>query len=131
VALGDDFIELLGLDRGQCGQAEVINDQQVRGEQLSQRLFPASIGASRVEVSKQLRALDEQGGVTDSAGLIPQCLGQVSLPNAGWPVENHMLFLRYKQACGEILDGSVTGGLKVPPRWRFENVFSSAFGFSS
>jgi hypothetical protein len=25
----------------------------------------------------------------------------------------------------------VTGGLKVPPRWRFENVFSSAFGFSS
>jgi hypothetical protein len=26
---------------------------------------------------------------------------------------------------------AVTGGLKVPPRWRFENVFSSAFGFSS
>ena len=26
---------------------------------------------------------------------------------------------------------TVTGGLKVPPQWRFENGFSSAFGFSS
>jgi hypothetical protein len=25
----------------------------------------------------------------------------------------------------------VTGGLKVPPLWRFEYVSSSAFGFSS
>jgi hypothetical protein len=93
VALRDDFVELLCLGRGQGGQAEVINDQQVRSEQLSQRLFPASIGASRVEASEQLRALDEQGSVTDSAGLIPQRLGQMSLPYAGRPVENHMLFL--------------------------------------
>ena len=52
VALSDDLVELLGLGHGQGGQAEVIYDQQVRIEKLSQGLFPAAIGASRVEVSE-------------------------------------------------------------------------------
>ena len=105
VALGDDLVELLGLGNSQGGQTEVIDDQQVRVEKLSQCLFPATIGTSCVEVSEQLRALDEQGGVTDSAGLISQRLGQMGLAHARWPVKNHMLLLCHEQPRGKILDG--------------------------
>ena len=79
MSLGNDFIEFLGLGHGHGRQAEVIDDQHIRGQELSQCLFPCTVGPCRIEPPEQFRRFDEQRGMTCSTGLIAQGLGYV-----GW-----------------------------------------------
>ncbi len=56
------------------------------------------------EISKEVRGLDVEHGVTQTAGLMSHGLKQVGLAYSHWSYEEHPLFSIYEIAVGQVTD---------------------------
>ena len=74
VPFGHDLVEVLGLDRGQCSEAEVIDDQQIGGEVFFDPLLPGVVGAAGQKEAKELEGFGEQDVIAEAAGLVAESM---------------------------------------------------------
>lgn len=100
VALEDDLVEVARLPRVETAQAEVIDDEDVRSEQPAQRLLGRVIGAGLMQPLQQVVGTKEEHVVTGPARRMAQRRGEVGLPDAHGPEEDHVL-LALDEAEGE------------------------------
>ena len=79
MALDDDFVEVAGLGRVQTPQAEVVDDQQVRGEQTAHRPLARVVGQRLVEFFEHLVGAQEEDLATGATGGMAEAAGEQRL----------------------------------------------------
>lgn len=82
VALADDVVEILGLFVAQGAQAEVVDDEEVRGGIAQEAAREAVVGAGGAQVREELGGGSEEGGEAVAAGAAADGLGDVCLAGA-------------------------------------------------
>lgn len=68
VTLNDDFVDVVGLCGIEPPQSEVVDDEQVGGEESSERLVVRVVGARLFKLEKHLVGADEEHVVPGAAG---------------------------------------------------------------
>jgi hypothetical protein len=101
VALGDDLVAVLGLDHGERFQAEIIEDEEIRGEQPPDLDLPGVIGARAVQCPKAGARLQQQHRAPEPTGMMSKGLSKMGLPGAGRAIEQHMLAPLDEESGGE------------------------------
>lgn len=111
VAFGNDLVEVFGLGHGEGLEGEVIDDEEIGGEEAAEFGLPGVVGAGGEEGAEELGGFEEEDGVAEAAGVVAEGLGEVGLAGAGRAVEEDVLAARDEEAGGEVADGGgIEGG---------------------
>ncbi len=102
VTFGHDLVEIFCLGRGECGETEVIDDEQIGGQVFLHPLLPGVIGTASQQVTEEFDGLDEEDLISQTASLMSQGLSQVAFPYSCRAIKQNMLFLFDKTAVSEI-----------------------------
>jgi hypothetical protein len=115
VALEDHLVQIARLLGRESAQAEVVEDQQIRGEQSPEGLLGRVIGARLVEPLEHAIGTEEEHVVSGAAGGMAEGTGEEGLPDPDGAEEDRVL-LAFEEAEGEeLLDAvAVEGDRGVP-----------------
>lgn len=102
VALDDQRIEVLGLLLIEAVEAEVIDQEQVRGEVAAEGDFEAVVGAGLAEFAEEVVGAAEEDRVAGAGGSSAEGLCEECLADAHWPDEEGVL-LALEEVQGEEL----------------------------
>lgn len=85
--LGDEFVEVVGLERGQLTHREVIEDGRVREDEFAHPLVPGAVCVAAGELGQDAAGLGEADiGAAD--GLVAEGLPDVCLPDTDGPEQD-------------------------------------------
>lgn len=122
VALEDDLVEVAGLLGIEAPQAEVVDDQDVGGEQAAQDLLGRVIGAGLKEALEEVVGAKEAHLVSGTAGGVAESAGEEGFADADGAEEDHVL-VAFDEAEGEeIADAVTVEGDRGLPVEAFEGV---------
>jgi len=115
VALEDHLVEVARLLRAQAAQAEVVEDEQIGGEQPAEDLLGRVVGARLVQGLEHAVGAEEEHVAAGPAGGVAQRAGEEGLAHAHGPEEDHVLLALEEAEGEEVLDPvAVEGDGGVP-----------------
>ena len=115
VALEDHLVEIARLLGRESPQAEVVEEQQIRGEQSSDGLLGGVVGARLVEPLEHAIGSEEEHVVPSAAGGVAEGAGQEGFPDPDGAEEDHVLLALEEAEGEELLDTvAVEGDRGVP-----------------
>lgn len=79
----DNFIEVFCLGGTERREAEVIDDQEIRGKIFFDPFIPRMVGPTGEEEAEEFNGLGEEDIIAQTAGLLTQTLGDMTFPYSG------------------------------------------------
>jgi hypothetical protein len=104
VPLQDDFVEVAGLLGVEAAKGEIVNDQQIGGEQASEDLVGGLIGPGLVELMEEAIGAHEQHLAPGAAGGVAEGTGEEGFSNAHRAEQDHVFLALDKSEREEISD---------------------------
>lgn len=80
--LGDEFVEVVGLGRGQLAHGEVVEDEDVGAHEFADAFLPCAVRVAAGEVSEDAAGLGEADVGALADGEVAEGLGDVGLADA-------------------------------------------------
>ena len=115
VALDDDLVEVRGLPLVESADAEVVDDEEVRGDEAPHDLVGGVVGTGLVDGLEHDVGADRQDVFPRPAGGVAEGIGEHGLPDADGSHEDHVLLLCDEREREEIPDPvAVEGDGRVP-----------------
>lgn len=111
--LGDEFVEVVGLGRGQLPHGEVVEDEDVGTDEFADPFLPGAVRVAAGQVGEDAAGLGEAdvGALPD--GEVAEGLGNVGLPDADRAEEDDRLAGMQPTQCTQVTD---LGGRAVSMR---------------
>ena len=102
--LGDEFVEVVGVGRGELAHGEVVEDEHVGTHQLAQAFVPGAVGVAAGEVGEDPAGLGEAdvGALADRE--VAEGLGDVRLADPDGAVQDDRLAGVEQAQGGEVAD---------------------------
>ena len=122
MALEDDLVEIAGLLGIEAAQSEVVDDEDVGGEQAAQDFLGRVIGAGLVQALQEVIGAQEAHLVAGATGRVAEGTGQEGLADADRAEKDDVL-VAFDEAEGEeIADAVAVEGDRRVPVEAFEGV---------
>ena len=123
VPLDDDLVDVAGLQRVQATQAEVINDQQIRGQEPPEGLLVGVICPRLPQFLQELIGSQEERVMAGPAGGVTEGGSQKSLADSHRPHEQHILVPIEEAEAQQIAHALAVEGDRRVPVEAFEGLF--------
>jgi hypothetical protein len=104
VTLDDDLVEVAGLLGVEASEPEVVDDEQVRGQETPEHTLGGVICPGLMDVLEEGVATEEEHPVSGAAGAVTEGAGEERLADADGPEEEDVLLALEEPEAEEIAD---------------------------
>lgn len=122
MALEDHLVEVARLAGVEAAQAEVVEDEDVGGEQAPQHLLGRVVGTRLVKGLEHVVGAEEQHVVADAAGGVTERRGEERLPDADRSQQDHVLLTLDEAEREEVAHAIAVEGDRCIPVEAFEGL---------
>ena len=122
VPLQDEFVEVARLLGVEAAQPEVVDDQDVGGEQTPANLLGGVVGTRLVEQLEQLIGPQEEHGLAHTAGRVSDRRGEEGLADTHRADEDHILLALDEAQAEQVLHTIAIEGDRCVPVERLQGL---------